>query len=208
MTENEHTDNSEIIFSIPCLVIIYFFWSAPFTKFGQAVNFSNVRDGAELDFPFLSLFGFSESFFPLTSTFLLCIFLWGIREIFPNPLKRKIVWDTSLTYQQEKPLNNAKPAVCSALFAVVGTAALIFAAFHIRSDRTHRQPVITWEGPAAEYFEWLLVLGWTLSYLGFVAGMFAEQCFISRWNWLRYIGMMGFGNFTVSFFVYCGLYED
>lgn len=210
--ENESADNTEIVFSILILMLIYFFWVWPFTSFGQAVNQSNNRAGEPLDFPMLAKYapGGVEDylFFPLTSTIVVFFLLWGLRAVLPGRYKHKLVLIGSDDDQGMSPVNNAKPAVWSALLSITGIIVLIFAAFHIRSDRTHRQPVITWEGPAADYFEWLLVLGWTLSYLGVVGGMIAQQIFSSRWNWLSLIGIAGGCTFPISFIVYCGLYED
>lgn len=211
MTDEGSADNSEIVFSIRFLVLVYFVWSWPFTLFGLAVNNVNRREGEPLDFPFLSPLG-SEGineylFFPIATSVDLFILLWILRFVLPLRFKQKLVWDGTSIYKKDEPIKNTKPAICSALLTLTGIAVLIFAAFHIRSDRTHRQPVIIWEGPAADYFEWFLVLGWTLSYLGCVAGVMAEY-FTSRWNWLRYFGMMGFGIFPLSFIIYCGLYED
>lgn len=206
MTDKETADNSEIIFPIPFLVLMFFIWVCPFIWFMMAVYEFGFGFGTPPTF----LEGiFEVFFFPIASVAVFFILLCGSRFVLPYSLKHKLVWDASATYQQEKRVKNDKLAVCSPIMSMTGTVVLIFAKSHIRSDRSQRQPVITWEGPAADYFELLLALGWSLSYLGVITGMVSAILFTSRKNWLSYIGsMLGYGNLFGSFILACALYED
>ncbi|QDV50294.1 hypothetical protein [Gimesia fumaroli] len=202
-TENEVTDNSEIIFSIRSLIIVYCIWSWPFTLFGLAVNEANRRMGEPIVFPFLSPSGsegvYEFIFFPTATTADLFILLWLLRFVLPLRLKRKLVWNSSSVYQKEKPIKNAKPAIFTAVFGLAGTGVLYFAATHLRNDRSQRQPFIYWEGPAADDMEWILALGWTLSYLAVCGYVFVSNYFDSRWNLLAVVGVFfGCMNFILS----------
>lgn len=49
---------------------------------------------------------------------------------------------------------------------------LIVAMMHVHSDRTHRQPIVTYEGLLSSWMPWLFYMGLALSLAGFVAGGF------------------------------------
>ncbi|WP_145454769.1 hypothetical protein [Gimesia panareensis] len=213
MMELESADNTEIIFPMRFLLIVYFVWVWPFTWFGLAVNQADLRAGSEPAFPFLSPAGaegiYEVLFFPIVSLSDIFILLWLLRFILPHSLKHKLVWEASATYQQDVKVKNDKLAVCSPFLALLGTVVLYYAVSLIRVDRSRRQPVVTWEGPAAEHFERLLALGGTLSYLGMVLGIVSFAWFTSRKNWMAVVGaFVGFGNFFGSFVLACAIYED
>lgn len=86
---------------------------------------------------------------------------------------------------------------------------MLIGLWHVRSDRTLRQPVITWEGPLAEYVSTLFGTGWILSGLGIAFGGWAISIFCGRYNWLGHLGsFIGQGNLFVSCIIHAGLYED
>lgn len=211
--ENESADKAEIVFSIRSLLIFYFIWVCPFTFFGLVVNEADVRAGSPPGFPFLSPAGlegiYELLFFPVATLADIFILLWLLRFSLPQSVKHRLVWEASATYQQDDKVKNDKLAVCSPFLSLLGTVVLYYAASLIRVDRSHRQPVVTWEGPAAEHFERLLALGWTLSYLGVVLGLVSFACFSTRKNWMATVGaFVGGGNFYGSFVFACAIYED
>ena len=67
-----------------------------------------------------------------------------------------------------KPPYRERAAVAVAL---AGSVLLAFAGWHVRADRTHRRPVVTFVGPAAAWVPQLAGAGWILSLvaLGLVA---------------------------------------
>ncbi|KAA0131782.1 hypothetical protein FYZ48_27000 [Gimesia chilikensis] len=213
MTELESADNTEIIFSMRFLLIIYFIWVWPFTFFGLCVNEADISAGNAPSFPFLSPIGaegiLELLFFPVATLADLFILLWLLRFCLPQSLKHKLVWEASTAYQQDDVIKNDKLAVCSPFLALLGTVVLSYAKSHIRVDGSRRQPVVTWEGPAAEYFERLLALGWTLSYLAGILGLVSFACFSTRKNWMAIVGaVVGYGNIFGSFVIACAIYED
>lgn len=58
------------------------------------------------------------------------------------------------------------------LASCLATAVLIVSLRHVHSDRTHRQPVVTYVGPLASWMPELIYLGLALSLVGFLAGGF------------------------------------
>lgn len=106
-------------------------------------------------------------------------------------------------------INDYRPAIAAALFGLLGSLLLIIGFLHVRSDRTHRRPVITWEGPLADYVGMMFGTGWTLSILAAVIGIWACTRFRSRSRLLDGIGiMLGLANLLWSVLLCAGLYED
>lgn len=107
------------------------------------------------------------------------------------------------------PINNPRPALGAAACGIVGAILLVIGVLHVRSDRTHRRPVITWEGPLAEYIGVMFGAGWTLSILAIVIGIWACNRFRSRSRLLDMAGLMiGIANLMFSVLLCAGLYED
>ena len=110
---------------------------------------------------------------------------------------------------RDRPKADSRPAVATIVLAFLSTAMGWFAASHFRADRTNRRPVITWEGPIAEYAQSMAVLGWCLSAGAVAAGAFALSRYRSRFNWLAKAGMVlaGIHCFGSCFF-YAVMTED
>jgi cell division protein FtsW (lipid II flippase) len=93
-------------------------------------------------------------------------------------------WKRSADDKPAQPVRkeNSRPAAASAILGFAATALLIFAASHARADRSHRRPVVTWEGIAAPFVEHLAYLGWGLSVIAMIVAIYALHQFSSRWN--------------------------
>lgn len=209
MADKNASDDFACIFEIKILVSLYALWAFFFAVFGTAINDANLLEGQPPKFGFLMIFNGTHSatfynllFFPIVSTSLLFGLLFGLRAILPNRLKPYLRWKVPDGYEVVQNPERSWPAVLTALIGLSATAVLYFAATHLRSDRSHRQPIVFWEGPAADYFEWLLVLGWTLSYLAVCGAVFVSNHFESRWNPLAILGIFfGSMNFILSCFI-------
>lgn len=59
----------------------------------------------------------------------------------------------------------SRPGIMGVVVAVVASAALIFAATHVRVERSHRRTAVTFVGPAASWVTQLSLAGWGLSLL-------------------------------------------
>jgi hypothetical protein len=93
--------------------------------------------------------------------------------------------------------------------AFIATAILIFAASHVRADRTNRRPIVTWEGPIADYVQHAAILGWLLSAAAVGLGAYTLYRFRSKVNFLASIGMcVGFMNYFGSCLFWAAVYED
>lgn len=101
------------------------------------------------------------------------------------------------------------PAIASSTLASIGTVVLLVAASHVRVDRRTRRPVVTWEGPLADYILWVDYLGWGLSLGAIACGVLALNGCRSRLNWLGMVGMIvGTLNFLGSCLFGAFVYED
>jgi hypothetical protein len=88
------------------------------------------------------------------------------------------------------------------------SAALIFAASHVRVERMHRKTIVTLVGPAASWITPLTVSGWVLSV---TAAALAAQALKERRLGSIALGILAlyltFVNFLGSFF-FIGIFED
>lgn len=184
-----------------------------------AINAARQRSGVPLILPWLqtivdqSTFGFLLAVPVLTalSTWLL---LSLFRRALPSARRERFPWFKPLLANGDAPhpvtqSTDSRPAIASAICSLLGSCLLIVGVWHVRSDRTRRQPVITWEGPLAEYIGVLFATGWVLSGLGMAIGAWAISRFCGRYNRLAYLGsVVGQANLFVSCIVTAGLYED
>lgn len=110
---------------------------------------------------------------------------------------------------QLEPITDSRPAIVTSAMAVCATAILVFVASHVRVDRTNRRPVVTWEGPIADYVEHAMVLGWLLSAAAIALGAYTLYRFRSKLNVLAGVGMvLGYCNFFGTFIFWAAVYED
>ena len=153
--------------------------------------------------PWLFLF-----LFPVVTTALFGGLLLGLRAILPQWVRDRFPW-TVPPKPEPIPIEDSRPAIISPVIASSATALLIFAASHVRADRTHRRPVVTWEGPAADYVEYLAYSGWALSAIALIAGIYALERCTSRWNWLGSLAVfLSIVNFFGSLLFWVVVYED
>lgn len=216
ITDEANLNETGFVFEINVLASFYAVWAFIFAFFGLGINDSNHLEGLPPVFGFLQVFGDSLTsfgynliFFCLASTGIVTGLLFGLRVVLPDHLKRYLCWKLPVGFEYEKKKESAWPAVLTALVSFASIAVLFFALTHLRADRTHRQPVISWVGPAADYIDWIFLLGWTLVYLTIYIGAFADTYFTSRWNWLVKVasGLIGL-IIAAAFIITCAVLED
>ncbi|MDP1797113.1 MAG: hypothetical protein Q8K78_06515 [Planctomycetaceae bacterium] len=156
--------------------------------------------------------------FVLSVPTLMCLATWLSLRLFraslPAHRKAHFPWfkPKAVEIKPSAPVNlpgDSRPAIASFVMAVLGTTLLLTGLSHVRDDRTYRRPVITWEGPLADYVGVMFGAGWVLSGVATFLGCWAMFEFRSRYNALAVMGwLLGSANFVFSFFICAGLYED
>lgn len=108
-----------------------------------------------------------------------------------------------------EPILDSRPAIGAAISAIVAMGILLIAAAHVRADRTNRRPIVTWEGPLAEYVTWISTIGWLVSAIAMAIGIYSLLRCRTKLNYLAIVGIgFGFFNYFGSL-VFLGLvYED
>lgn len=216
LTDSVKLNEMGFVFEINVIACFYAVWAFLFASYGLKANINNLTNHLPPVFGFLQVFGdaftslwYNLIFFCLASSGLVIGFLFGLRALFPEHLKRYLCWRLPKGFQFEKKKESAWPAVLTVLVCFTSIAVLFFALTHLRVDRTHRLPVISWEGPAAESIDWIFVLGWTFAYLTIYIGAFADSYFTSRWNWLIKFASGLLGVLIVTAFILtCAVLED
>jgi hypothetical protein len=132
-----------------------------------------------------------------------------LRSLLPNRIRKYFPWKAPPRPMPPEPIVDSRPAIATATTALIATAILIFAASHVRADRTNRRPVVTWEGPIADYVQHAAIIGWLLSAAAICLGAFTLCRFRSRLNSLAAAGMgLGLLNFFGSCLFWAAVYED
>jgi hypothetical protein len=138
--------------------------------------------------------------------------LFGIlRYLLPESSRKYFPWcaPPRPPVQLSEPIADSRPAIATMAMASCATAILVFAASHVRADRTHRRPIVTWEGPLAEYVQHAAILGWLLSAAAIGLGAYSLCRFRSRLSYLGTIGMcLGLLNYFGSCLFWGAVYED
>jgi hypothetical protein len=72
---------------------------------------------------------------------------------------------------------NSRAAIASFVFAAIGSALIAYFFSHVRVDRTHRLPIVTYIKPGGPWIEWMAYCGWssTLPSVTLAFQSFAEQ---------------------------------
>lgn len=198
-----------LLISIRGLAGIYVVWSFFFFIFGMSINQADRLEGQPATFGFLQVFGETRSvyfynllFLVLISTCLVIGLLLILRTVFPEHLGKFLCWKLPAGYELKEKFKSNWPAILTALSGLLASAVLLYALTHFQNDRSHRQPVIFWQGPAEEFIEWLLVTGWTLSYITFWGYIVTQSYFRGRWNAVAFLGLfLGSLNFLASCFI-------
>jgi hypothetical protein len=113
----------------------------------------------------------------------------------------------SIADQQPHPWGRLM-GVVSLTLALVAATALLFIAWHIRSDRTHRRPVIWFEGPAAPWAMQIAYGAWAINALAAAFGCNAQtsRLIVTRPGAIGvFLSMI---TFFVSVLTWAGLNED
>lgn len=201
------------------IVIIAGIASGMWALLYPAVNAARERSQAPPLLPLIAPFGEGAPLaFILGMPTFVCLATWISLKLFraalPPHRKDHFPWfrPESLEIKPSVMIKlpaNSRPAFASFVMAVLGATLLLTGLSHVRSDRTHRQPIITWEGPLADYVGVMFGIGWALSGVAILLGWLAMFEFRSRYKALAVIGwLLGCVNLGFSFLIYAGLYED
>lgn len=214
--EDWQGQESGFVFEINTLACFYTVWAFCFAFYGLKVNDFNRLKFEPPAYGFLQVvgdqftsLGYNLLFFCLVSSALFTGLLFGLRAVLPVHFKKYLCWRLPAGFQFPKKVNRAWPAVLSACISFASTTVLFFAFTHLRAERSRGQAVVWYEGPAADYINWVFVAGWTLSYLAVYFAAFTDSYFASRWNWLGKFasGVIGV-NLTASLIIMVVVYED
>jgi hypothetical protein len=147
---------------------------------------------------------------PLVTTTCLAALFALLRRVLPRTVRNRFCWRRPKRPCTPIPLiADSRPAVFTLFMAVGATALLIFVALHVRADRTHRRPVVTWEGPIADYVLHTAVLAWSLSAASIFFGAYALNRYQTKWSSLALLGVvLGFLNYLGSCLFSAAVYED
>lgn len=148
---------------------------------------------------------------PIVVTACLAMLVLLLRYFLPVTIRKYFRWRAPQKppIPLPEPIADSRPAIITLAMAFSATAILVFAASHVRADRTNRRPVVTWVGPIADYVQHAAVFGWLLSATAIGLGAYALCRFRSNLNFLAAIGMgLGFLNYFGSCLFYGIVYED
>lgn len=199
------------------LVLIFVIWTGGFAVWLPAVNAARDRFPSSppvllwlkpwysADRP-LWIVGF-----PVVATSCLTLLLLAVRAALPAWAKAYLPWKTPYYGPpQVRPKRESdRAAIASRILIAVATTFLVLAALHLRSDRTHRRPVITWEGPLAPIAFSLACAGWLLSALAIFVAAYSQTACESRYNRsFVAVAILGTCNLCGSCLWSIGLLED
>lgn len=148
---------------------------------------------------------------PIVVTACVATVLGLLRCVLPKSIRKHFPWKAppKPPVEPPEPIADSRPAVLTSVLAFAATAILLFAASHVRADRTNRRPVVTWEGPIADYVQYAAILGWVLSAAAIVLGSYTLYRFRSKVNVLASIGRtVGFLNYFGTVVFWAAVYED
>lgn len=238
MAENEPSPKRWLIVPLWDMLAVCAVLSFLYAFLLPAVNMARESHGEPLVHTFFVPFYSGDPWpfiliFPLVTTTILAGVMLALRAVLPQSMRERFPWTAPPKPKVEpKPTPSVQPelspesfcdprsAVISAITAVSATAILIFAASHVRADRTHRRPVITMEGPLADYVLYLAMLGWILSLLATVIaghklakmplfGGTPYERYVSRWNGAAAIAVvLGILNIVASCMFWMAATED
>ena len=164
--------------------IVFTIWGFLFALLLPAVNVARRRQGRPPVLPWVyEVFGrpgdddLSTSFFVtscLLFPLLMTLGLLVARSLLPEQVRAFIPLRPYPSLPRAKPQKAHFSTkwglgVASITLALAGSALLVFAATHVRSDRTNRRPVVTYVGPAADWVTHLAVAGWLFSLFALIA---------------------------------------
>ncbi|MCA9014296.1 MAG: hypothetical protein KDA77_03090 [Planctomycetaceae bacterium] len=214
--DSDRQITTKFVFQINELSCWYAIWAFLFAWYGLAVNDSQLTKHLPPVFGFLQVFGnqftstgYNLLFFCLVSTGVVTGLLFGLRALLPDHLKCYLCWRLPKDFEFEEKQESAWPAVLTLLVCLTSIAVFLFAISHLRVDRSHRRPIVSWVGPAADQIEWVFALAGSLVYLTIYLAGFADGYFRSRWNWLNTFacGLLGLF-FAFAFILSCAALED
>lgn len=217
MTENSPKP-PRCIFAMSELIILAAIISTLLAVIIPAVEAARDMKGRPLSYPWLQPWydGHVWIFIAvcvLTATATTALLIWSVRPIVPQWIRRHFPWRAPPVVRappREPPPYNPLAARIAATFAGTASALLIVAAAHVRSDRSRqRTPIVTWEGPLADYVLVLAISGWIVSVLAMVIGQYSINKFRIDYDYWAVLGFgLGIMNFCGTLLTLAAIYED
>ena len=209
-----------ISFAVPEMLVVVAIISALWAFLLPAVNYARERprDGIvqrallpQLKPLYESTPGLFLIGTPVVVTACAAVLFGVLRCVLPKSIRKRFPWKAPPRPPVEppEPIADSRPAVLTSLLAFAATAILLFVASHVRADRTNRRPVVTWEGPIADYVQYAAILGWILSAAAIILGSYTLYRFRSKVNVLASIGRaVGFLNYFGTVVFWAAVFED
>jgi hypothetical protein len=152
--------------------------------------------------------GWSVLLFPIVNMTITAILLELIRRALPN-LGPRFQWTAPLEVQAEPLPKNARVSAVLSVACLTASVLLLVAASHVHADRTNRRPVVTWEGPLADYVGIIAWTGWTISVLVLIIGHYRIVNYQNRKFDFDYLAVgTGYINLAFSLLFLVAIYED
>lgn len=148
---------------------------------------------------------------PIVVTTCVAMLFGVVRYLLPESIRKHFPWTKPSVppMPPPEPIDDSRPAIVTAALAFSATAILVFTAFHVRADRTNRIPVVTWEGPIADYVQHAAFLGLLLSAAAIGLGAYTRHRFRSKLSFLALAGIcLGWMNYFGTFLFWAAVYED
>jgi hypothetical protein len=131
-----------------------------------------------------------------------------IRSMLPHTARKYFAWNPSRP-SQPWPVDDCRTAIASGILALSGTATLWFVASCARVNRSFRNPIVTWQEPIRLYVEDVTYLGWSLSALAIIVGLYALVRFRTWLNLIAVVAMfLALGNYVGTILFVLWAYVD
>jgi len=97
------------------------------------------------------------------------------RSILPGTARNRFAWNPPRPPRPSQPWpdDDFRAAVASGILALSGTTTLLYVTSCVRVDRSFPEPIVTWVEPLRLYVEEATFLGWLLSALAIIVGVYA-----------------------------------
>lgn len=217
MPDRKIHNTPRFAFPISEAIVVAAILSFQFALLVPAVNAARQRQGEPPVLPFMIPLYDAQPFvflilFPIVVASGVGALLLAVRAVLPAQFQAYLPWKAPPKADRPvpEPVDDSRPALASAVIAVCSTVILLFTASHVRVNRTNRRPVVTWEGPAADYVQELAFVGWALSLVALIGAIYSAHRYRSRWNNLAFVVASGLpgANFFGSCIFGAAVYED
>ncbi len=157
--------------------------------------------------------GFGAAVFALFAG--IAVVLWIMYSWLPKSFRNRLstlrasVDSIPERLQQTEPVRSDFPALLAMCLWLMGALILVFSAWNLNVDKTHRRPVVTWVGPLAEFMTPIFVMGLVLSVSSLVCASIAKEQYRGRFdNTIWFVALLAYMNLGMSFLGWAIAFED